>query len=443
MIIRDAFILTMNDRRAAFSGDVAVKDDRIVAVEKKITPQSGEEVIDARGAVLCPGFVQAHVHLCQTLLRNSADDLLLLDWLGRRIWPHEAWLDRAAISAAAYLGILELIDGGTTSILDMGTVRHTDALFEAAAATGIRYVGGKCLMDRNDGDAGPKELFESTDAALAETEELIARWHGRENGRLRYAVSPRFAVTSTEELLRRAGILACRANARLHTHASENVGEVEIVQKRTGRTNVDYLGDMGLLGSQTALAHCIHISEHETNLIWGSGTHVVHCPSSNLKLGSGIAKIPELLEQGINVALGADGAPCNNRLSIFREMHLAATLQKPRLGPKAMPAAQVLEMATMGGARALGLEDEIGSIEPGKKADLLLVDLDRAATFPHADPVSAIVYAADASNVRDVLIDGRFVKRDGKMTGLDAAKIIADAGAAAARWDAFARSRGI
>ena len=381
-----------------------------------------------------PGFVQAHVHLCQTLLRNQADDLALLDWLRQRVWPYEAWLDANAMRAAADLGLAELVDGGTTALLDMGSVRHTDELFAAARAAGVRYTGGKCLMDLNEGGRGPAELFESADQALAETTALIERHHRSENGRLRYAVAPRFAVSCSDDLLKRAVVLACRADARIHTHASENKDEVAAVLARTGRRNIDYLSDLGVLGSQTAIAHCVHLVEHEVNLLWGTGTHVVHCPSSNLKLGSGIAPIPALLEQGINVALGADGAPCNNRLDIFREMHLASLVQKPIHGPKAMPAEAVLRMATIGGARALGLEDEIGSLEAGKKADIVVLDLDRPETQPEGDPYAAVVFSASPANVRHVLVDGVFLKRDGRLLRVDRAEIGRRAAAESARF---------
>jgi 5-methylthioadenosine/S-adenosylhomocysteine deaminase len=440
LIIRRGRILTMDESFAELEGDIRIADGRVVEIAPHVAHRgSGETEIDAHGMIVLPGLVQAHVHLCQTLLRNAADDLELLDWLRDYVWPYEAWLDAPAMGAAARLGLHELIAGGTTAVLDMGSVRHTDVLFTAAAEAGIRYTGGKCLMDLNEGGVGPGELFESADLALLETEELIARWHGKEGGRLRYAVAPRFAVTSTEDLLRRAVVLACRTNARVHTHASENLGEVDVIRRRTGRSNIDYLVDMGVLGSQTALAHCVHLDAQDMNLIWGSGTHVVHCPSSNLKLASGIAQVPELLDQGINVALGADGAPCNNRLSIFREMHLAALIQKPRRGPTAMPARDVLRMSTLGGARALGLEDEIGSIEVGKRADLVVLDLDRPETVPWSDPYSAIVYAAGAASVRDVIVDGRVLKRDGAVLSVDGGRAVREAKAAAERFAARGR----
>lgn len=429
MILRKGLVLTMVDGEEPFVGDVRIDAGRIVEVSRHVGHAgTGEDELDVRGCVVLPGLVQAHVHLCQTLFRNLADDLELLDWLRERIWPFEAWLDEAAMAASARLGLFELISSGTTAILDMGSVRHADAVFAAAEESGIRYVGGKCLMDLDDGGHAPAALLESADGALAATEALIDRWHGAADGRLRYAVAPRFAVSCTDDLLRRAVALARERGVRLHTHASENTGECAIIERRTGKRNVEYLGDVGLLGADVVLAHGIHLDDGETALLARTGSHVAHCPSSNLKLASGIARVPELLDAGVNVALGADGAACNNRLSPFREMLLASLLQKPRLGPTALPAVTALEMATIRGARALGLEDEIGTLEPGKLGDVLVLDLGGDPATASAGGVrSAIVYSAGPANVRDVLVGGRFLKRDGEVTTLDGDEILRDA----------------
>ena len=427
MILRGGRVLTGEEGGAVDVGDLRIEDGRITAIASDLEPIDSEDVIDCANHVVMPGFVQAHVHLCQTLFRNLADDMPLLEWLRKRIWPFEAWIDAEAMAVSAKLGLYELIAGGTTSILDMGSVRHTDVLFDVAEASGVRYTGGKCLMDLDDGHV-PAALLEDADASLAETERLIERYHDSAAGRLRYAIAPRFAVSCSDDLLRRVSNLAYAKNVRIHSHASENVDEVALVKERTGQENIDYLVDMHLLGTQTTLAHCVHLSEHEVNLLFGSGTHVAHCPSSNLKLGSGIAPIPELLEYGINIALGADGAPCNNRLDMFREMHLAALVQKPRLGPDAMSAETVLRLATQGGAAALGLEDDIGTLEVGKKADVIVVDLDGIETSPSFhDVASALVYAAHPGCVRDVIVDGRILKRDGTVLTLDVADVRATA----------------
>ncbi|MCA9320027.1 MAG: amidohydrolase family protein, partial [Planctomycetes bacterium] len=262
MIIRNGLIITMDDDGRIFEGDLRIDDGNIVEMASYIGHAgTAEDVLDARGCLVLPGFVQAHVHLCQTLCRNTADDLELLDWLAERVWPHEAALTPATLRAAADLGLLELIDGGTSTILDMGTVHHTDVLFEAARDAGIRYAGGKCLMDLDESGRCPERLIEEPKTAMAETAALAERWHGAAGGRLRYAVAPRFAVSCSEELLELAGDFACAEGLLIHTHASENLGECEIIRRRTGRDNVDYLSDLGLLGSHVVLAHGVHLSE--------------------------------------------------------------------------------------------------------------------------------------------------------------------------------------
>jgi cytosine/adenosine deaminase-related metal-dependent hydrolase len=227
-----------------------------------------------------------------------------------------------------------------------------------------------------------------------------------------------------------------QAGARLHTHASEQAAEIAVVRRERGMDNISYFHKLGLCGPRSTLAHCVHATTEERMILARSGTHVAHCPSSNLKLGSGIAPVPEMLAEGISVALGADGAPCNNDLDAFVELGLAALLHKPRVGPAGMTALQALELATLGGARALGLEKEIGSLEPGKRADLIVVDVRAPHTTPRFDPVSTLVYSARSSDVRHVIVDGRVLVRDGGLTeatGLDRDEVVAVAQHEAAR----------
>jgi cytosine/adenosine deaminase-related metal-dependent hydrolase len=395
-------------------GDVTVRDGRIAAIGQATEgPDDGKErrpslqVRDCRGCLVLPGLIQAHIHLCQTLFRGLADDLRLEDWLVRRIWPLEAAHTEETVYWSAMLGAAELALGGTTAILDMETVRYTGRAFEALERVGIRATAGKCLMDAHP-EGAPLELAESTDGALAEAESLAQRWHGAADGRLRACFAPRFVPSCSGPLLRAASDLAERFDAQLHTHAAETIVERETVLRTTGLEEIAYLDSVGIAGPRAALAHCVWIDGHETARLARQGTTVVHCPSSNLKLASGVAKIPELVAAGCRVAIGADGAPCNNRLDVFAEMRLAALIQKPRLGADALPAGQVLEFATLGGARALGLEHDIGSIAPGKRADLVVLDLHDPHLHPATgDPVSLVVYAARASDVRDVFVDGR------------------------------------
>jgi len=419
IVLRGGTVVTMDAGRSVQRADVLVRDGRIEKIGRGLRAPRAKE-IDCSGRAVIPGLVQAHVHLCQVLFRNHADGLELLDWLSQRIWPYEAAHDARSLGFSARLGIAELLLGGTTSILDMATVHHTESVLRAAEEGGIRYTGGKCLMDGVA--AGP--LHEETAPALEETVRLGRKWHGAAGGRIRWALCPRFVLSCSEKMLHEVRVLSEREGWLVHTHASENRTEVEQVRKRTGRDNVEYFDDLGLCGPRTVLAHCVHVTESETRILASTRTSAVHCPGANLKLASGHAPVPRLIAEGVNVALGGDGAPCNNTLDAFHEMRLAATLHLPQFGPRAMPASEVLAMATVRGAQAIGLQQEIGSIEPGKKADLAVVDLSGTHCQPAGDdPHATIVYCARASDVSDVLVEGRAVVRDRKLLTLDAPKL--------------------
>jgi 5-methylthioadenosine/S-adenosylhomocysteine deaminase len=430
VLIRGATIITLDAGNRIVEGDVLVSGGRIAALNPVSSgaaahARAGTEVIEAAGKVLIPGFVQTHVHLCQTLFRGAADDLALIEWLKDRIWPLEAAHSHDSVYASARLGIAELIRGGTTCALTMETVHHTEAVFKAVEESGFRAIVGKCMMDRGQGV--PAGLLEDTETSLAESLKLLSDWHGKAVGRIGYCFAPRFALSCSRNLLERVASLVRDHGVIVHTHASENRDETRLVESETGRRNVEYLDDVGLVNDRSVLAHCIWLDERELEIIQKRGAHVAHCPSSNLKLGSGIANTPGMIERGISVSLGADGAPCNNRLDMFTEMRTAALIQKVQLGPKALPALRVLQMATIDGARALGLGDEIGSIEIAKRADLVLLDLSSLHTTPRPDLVSTVVYAAEAANVEAVLIDGRIVMREGRLITMDEQAIMADA----------------
>jgi 5-methylthioadenosine/S-adenosylhomocysteine deaminase len=432
LIIRGGTILTIDPAWNMQSGDLHIVDGRIAQVGGQAVPRSRDyDVLEADGAVVVPGFVQTHIHTCQTLARGRADDLALLDWLERTIWPYEAALGREDLAASARLACLELLRGGTTAIQDMGTVHHTDAIFEVARDAGIRATIGKAMMDA--GDRVPAGLREQTASSLKESVELVGRWHGQENGRLRYAFAPRFVLSCSDGLLREVCQESRRLGTRIHTHASENKDELAIVRKERGQDNIAYLHAVGMTGDDVGLAHCVWVSDEEAALMAKTGTNLLHCPSSNLKLASGIAPIPELMAKGVKVSLGADGAPCNNNLDAFVEMRLAALIHKPRLGPTTLPAREIVRMATLGGARALGLEDELGSLEVGKRADVAVVDVSGHHVVPTESPYSALVYACHATDVRHVVVDGRIVVREREVLTLDAGQVVADAKVAARR----------
>lgn len=398
----------------AIRADVAIRDGRIQAIVPGGIAEPTGTVLDATNAVVLPGFVQCHVHVVQSLLRHQADGLELLDWLRRRTWPYEAALDADATGAAAELGIAELLCGGTTTAIDFGSVHHHGRVFEAAERLGIRLVSGKTHMDVGDGV--PAGLLEDRDRSLADAADLGDRWHGAAGGRLRYGVAPRFALSCSSGLLEDCARLARQRGWLLQTHAAENRDENAAVEAVTGRRTIWYLDDVGLTGSDVVLAHGVWLDDAEVARLAATGTRICHCPGANLKLASGIADVPRLLAAGVAVGLGADGPPCNNRLSVFHELALAGTLHGLRHGPRALDAWQVLAMATRVGAVIAGLGDVAGVLRPGTLADLVVVDLTGWAALPAGDPAARVVFGTTAADVRHTIVDGRVVVRDGHLT---------------------------
>jgi 5-methylthioadenosine/S-adenosylhomocysteine deaminase len=373
------------------------------------------EVLNINHLTVIPGFVQTHIHLCQTLFRGLADDLELLDWLQLKIFPFENAHDKNSLRVSSKLGINELIAGGTTTILDMGTLNHQEVIFEELISSGMRAIAGKCMMDVND--LFP-EFKGSTQSEVEESYKMAKEFHNYYSGKIKYGFAPRFVLSCSEKLLRETGEMVKDFNGSIfHTHSSENKDEISEVRKRFNKENIDYFNSLNVLSDHSVLAHCIHVSDNEIKILENKNVRVAHCPSSNLKLGSGIANIPYYLEKGISVSLGADGAPCNNNLSIFEEMRLASLIQKPIHGATAMDAETIFSMATIEGAKALHLENEIGSIEPGKKADLVFMDLDdtELPMLNSKDQIySSIVYSASKKNIHSVMVDGEFVFNNGK-----------------------------
>ena len=411
------------------SGDVSIQDGRIAAIGLEL-PGPHARIVDARGGYILPGFVQTHLHLCQTLFRGYADDLPLMDWLATRVWPMEAAHTPATLAAAARLATTELLLSGTTAALTMETVHDTDAIFEAVAASGLRATIGKCMMDSSA--QAPSRLQERTQASIEESLALHRRWDGAASGRLHAAFAPRFAVACSRELLEGVADLSHGHRALVHTHASKSREELAIVNRISwGMANIEYLASLNLASPRLCAAHCVWVDEREQGLLADHDVKVMHCPGSNLKLGSGFAPVAEMRARGITVSLGADGAACNNRLDMFEEMRLAAVIQSVRRQPGALTARDVLWMATRAGARTLGLDAEIGSIEPGKRADIIVVDRDGPHLAPGADPYSTLVYAARGSDVRTTMVDDEILVDDFAPLRVDRLDVVAHAREAA------------
>ena len=422
LLIQNGTLVTMDTGRSVLQADILIEKDTIQKIAPRLKAPPHSKVIDAKDAWVLPGFIQTHVHVCQTLFRNQAEDLELLDWLKEKIWPYEGRLSAKTLFLSAQLGICELLKGGTTTILDMGTVHHTDQIFKACEELGIRAFSGKAMMD--EGEDIPSSLKESTEASLDERQSLIETWHGKANGRLHYALAPRFVLSCSKKLLKKCVEISQKKNLLIHTHTCENKTECSEVQRHKGKSTIHYLHDLGLCSSKSSFAHGVWLDEEEVEILAQTHTSISHCPSSNLKLASGIANVPHLIEKNITVSLGADGAPCNNTLDMFQEMKLAGLIQKPIRGVKALSAQKILEMATIDGAKALGIKKETGSLEMGKKADVILISKNTAHSLPNSDPYTTLVYSTTASDVQTVIVDGKVIVKNRKLLTASEEKIL-------------------
>ncbi len=423
VLIRGGTLLPMTERAQGVAGDLLIRG-RLIDDIGSFAPPDDVPIIDASGCYVMPGLVQIHVHLVQTIFRGLAEDLPLLEWLRRRVWPLEAAHDERSLHASARLGLLELLLSGTTTVLDMGTSHGGDVVAEELVRSGIRARFGQAMMDAGDGV--PPRLLETTRASLDASAALRKRWDGQDSRRIGYAYAPRFALSCTRELLESVAALSKMTSALVHTHTNESRDERELVERATGRSPVGYLAEVGLASERAVFAHGVHLDAAELAELAATKTAVAHCPSSNLKLGSGVADVAALREAGVIVGIGADGAACNNRLDAFEEARLATLLSRALHGPGVLTAGDALVMATREGARALRLDDDIGTLEVGKRADLVVLDGGLLAG-PSGDPATRIVFGGGARAVRDVFVDGEPLVRDGRPVRLDAAEIAARA----------------
>jgi cytosine/adenosine deaminase-related metal-dependent hydrolase len=420
ILIKNPLIVTMNPKMDILQGDILVEGNQIVQIAENISSEY-DELFDAQEFIAVPGLIQSHVHLCQTLFRNFADDLTLLDWLTKKIWPFESRHTPETLRLSARLGIAELIKSGVTTIMDMGAVHYQDVIFEELASSGMRAIAGKTMMDYGK---LPEGLKENTQDSISESVRLLEKWHNYDNGRIKYAFSPRFALCCSDDLLRETGNLVKKYNVIFHTHASENKVEIQLVRERFGVRNIMLFEKLGIADENLCLAHCIWTDNEEKALLKEKNIKALHCPSANLKLGSGIAPIPEYLESGITVSIGSDGAPCNNNLDIFQEMRLAALIQKPLYGPQAMSAQDTFKLATTSGSKALGLENEIGSIEIDKIADISFIKNNQVHSIPYENVYSKLVYSTQASDVDSVMINGKWVLKNRELSVLNEIEIV-------------------
>jgi cytosine/adenosine deaminase-related metal-dependent hydrolase len=437
ILIEDATIVTVDPRRRVIEGgSILVKEGRIAEVRSSRSQSgSGAELkIQAKGMALIPGLVDTHMHLAQSLLRGCADDLSLVEWLKKRVWPIQAAFTEEDGRVSAELSMLEMVKSGTTSFVGVDVVSRYgfDGIAESVAKAGVRGGLAKSIMDSpgygRKGRIMPEGLVEEKEATIREAKSMARKWNGIKDGRVRAWVAPRSLGGCSRKLYEEVAELAREMHTRVTMHLAEVREDVRYAKENFGLTPFEFIQKVGLAGPQSLFAHMVWLNESDVHSVGRTKSNVAHCPSSNSKLASGFAKVPELLEAGANVGLGCDGAPSNNSYDMIREMKLAAVIHKARLlDPLIMPAASVLEMATINGARAMGVEKEVGSIEVGKKADLVLVDLKKPHLVPYRDVVSNLVYAAMGSDVDTVLVDGKVLVRGGKALTLDEERILKEA----------------
>ncbi|AOQ23631.1 5-methylthioadenosine/S-adenosylhomocysteine deaminase [Moorella thermoacetica] len=416
ILIKDCTIVPISGPVIA-KGVIAINDDRLHYVGRADGLPAGwqaDTVIEAGDMVALPGLVNAHTHAAMTLLRSYADDLPLKQWLEEKIWPREDRLEREDIYWGSKLALLEMIRSGTTTFADM--YFHMDAVAEAVVESGLRASLCQGLIGLQD--TSNKRL----EAGIS----LVKEWHGAGEGRITTMLGPHAPNTCTPEYLTRVAETAAGLGVGLHIHLAETRGEVEDVKARYGATPVALVNKLGLLDLSVLAAHCVHLTTEEIAILAEKKVGVAHCPESNLKLASGVAPVKEMLAAGVNVAIGTDGAASNNNLDMVAETRTAALLAKGITGdPTVVPAHKALVMATLNGARALGLEKEIGTLEAGKKADLILVDMRQPHLMPPNDVEANLVYAARGSDVDTVIVNGKILMARGEVKTLDAEEIYA------------------
>ena len=427
MILKGGTVVTIDKmRRIIRDGAIAISGNEIEFVGKREEVEGkfkSDVVIDSKGKVIFPGLINAHDHMFQVMLRNLGVDVSLLEWLKTVIHPAISVLkdSEESIHASAMLACLENIKSGNTFVVDNHYGGNYDAVVEAMIESGIRGCLARGIYEINV----PEAIRESPNVAIPDCERLIRKWHGAAGGRIMVGVAPMHPCHVSKEMLLRAKEVSDSFGVPYHTHTGESRGDQDLNVKIHGKTDVEFLNELGILGPRYMSVHSVWVSDDDIKNMARAGVHVVHNPVSNMYLGSGAAKIPEMREAGINIALGSDGPASNNNQDLIQSMKFAACLHKlNKLDPAIIRAQDVLDMATINGARALGLENEIGSLEAGKKADIIIVDMEKPNIAPVHDLVASLVYCANGSDVDTVIIDGRIVMKNREVLTIDEREVL-------------------
>jgi len=431
ILIKNGLVITMDeDRRIIKDGAVAIEKDRIVALGKteELGVKYADKVIDVQGNVVMPGLVNTHVHLFQSLLRSLGDDLKLFDWCAKMLNPIFPNLTEDDCYFGALLGCLEMIKSGTTCASDFHYVYTKptlgDYIVKAMIDSGIRGIVARGFMDTDEAKIVPF-LIEEGETALKRSEEFVRRWNGAADKRIHISLAPGPPPWGSPELLKDAKELANKLKVGVQLHIAETLDEVKIVKSLFRKRPIEFLNTLGILDPELLAVHCVWATDKEIRMLKATDSKVSHNPTSNMYLASGVAPVPRIIKAGVTVGLGTDGAASNNNLDMFEAMKFAVLLHKVHnLDPTIIAAEKVLEMATIEGARALGLEKDIGSLELGKKADITIVNIKQLNTSPINRAFSQLVYCANGSNADTVIIDGKILMENRQITVTDEQQVI-------------------
>lgn len=413
ILIKNASIITMNKGKEVLeNASIAIENDRIKYVGKVPENFVADKIIDGTKRAVMPGLVNAHTHMAMSLFRNYADDLPLWEWLSEKIWPAEDKLTGEDVYWGTMLSLIESIKSGVTCFSDMYFFMDDTARAVLESGMRARLAWGMVGEDPND------------NTRFDITRKFYNEWNGKGDGRITVMAGPHAPYTCSPDYLKRVSEFAKEMNIGIHIHLSESEKETRENYEQYGKSPIKHVADIGIFDVPAIAAHCVHISDEDIDILAEKNVTVVHNPGSNLKLGNGFAPVAKLMKKGVNVALGTDGSSSNNNVNMFEEINLAAIIHKGASGdPTSVPAMTALEMATINGARGLRLDDEIGSLEIGKKADLIIIDLDKPHFYPLHDVVSSMAYTAQASDVETVIIDGKIVMENYDVKTIDVEKV--------------------
>ena len=433
ILIKNGYVLTLNPKREILAkGSIYIENEKIVEVGQtdNLKGYNPDLILDAKNMIMMPGLIDTHTHLAQALIRGCADDVSLVDWLKKYVWVLQGNFTKEDGRISAELCMAEMIRTGTTSFVEC--MIHTrygfNGIAQAVELSGMRAALSKIIMDSTGYADSPDIMYpgmvEDAEACLTETDEMYKRWHGKADDRIQVWYGLRSLGAVTPALFKDVARRTREKNTRMTMHLGEVVDDVRYVKENFGTNLTAFAREHDLLGPDMVFAHGIHFEDEELKVLAESKSNISHCPSSNMKLASGFAKIPQMLQAGVPVSLGCDGGPSNNTYDMVREMRIAALIHKSYVNdPLVVPAEQAIEMATLGGAVAMGIDDKVGSLEAGKLADIILIDLHGLSFTPASNPVSNLVYSGSGDAVDTVIVNGKILMREKKLLTLDEEKV--------------------